>query len=740
MIKLPRFASSAALALGVFLSAPAPAAEFELVGREMIRLLQDDHYARLAFNEDLSARFLERYLDTLDGDKTYFLASEVADFKRQHERSLHDHLSTQTFMPIADGIFEIYRSRVAGRVSYVRQLIALDQFDFSEERSVVRDRKDAEWPVDGPALQKIWRENLEDLLLSEMIRRERLSARAADSDKPDPFRDSPSVKEKIAFRFGRLLKTVEGTNEEDVANYFLSAVTHAYDPHSEYFSANEMEQFKIDVSNELVGIGARLSMNDQGETEIFGIVNGGPADRQGDLRLGDRVIAVSPNNDGDWIDIMFKPITKVIEHVLGEVDAPVVLRVKREVDGEDATLEIAIPRGIVTMKDDLATAKIFAYGSGKSLTKLAIITIPSFYFDFDDTGSRVSVDVERLLARLKKENIDGLALDLRDNSGGSLPEVQRLTGFFVGRGPVVQVKALNKRPRSLRSLHSKPLYDGPLIVLTNRGSASATEILAGALQDYNRAVVVGAAATYGKGTVQKVVEIAKTMPIFSDRARAGSLKITFQKYYRVSGSSVQIKGVVPDLILPDLNDAYEVGEGFQKYALPHDVIRPSAGFNPRDRQNLFIKDLHKKNGERIEKEQYFKYLRDDIDRAKAEFAENRSSLNREVRMAELKESEERRKVRRTEQIKRFAEVETEDKKTFTTYRLTLDDLEKESLPLLDLDDHSEDYIRRAVDEVADLEETLKWPSGIDSVKREGLHVLRDLVDAIRASRLAKIDE
>jgi carboxyl-terminal processing protease len=198
--------------------------------------------------------------------------------------------------------------------------------------------------------------------------------------------------------------------------------------------------------------------------------------------------------------------------------------------------------------------------------------------------------------------------------------------------------------------------------------------------------------------------------------------------------------VVPDLILPDLNDAYEVGEGFQKYALPHDVIRPSAGFNPRDRQNLFIKDLHKKNGERIEKEQYFKYLRDDIDRAKAEFAENRSSLNREVRMAELKESEERRKVRRTEQIKRFAEVETEDKKTFTTYRLTLDDLEKESLPLLDLDDHSEDYIRRAVDEVADLEETLKWPSGIDSVKREGLHVLRDLVDAIRASRLAKIDE
>lgn len=739
MIKLSRFASTAALLLGIFLSAPAPAAEFELVGREMTRLLQNGHYARLAFNEDLSARFLERYLDTLDGEKTYFLASEVADFKRQHERSLHDHISTKTVMPIAEGIFEIYRSRVAGRVSYVRELIERDEFDFSEERGVVRDRKDAEWPADGPALQKIWKENLEDMLLSEIIRRERLQSRASEAGKPDPFRDGPSAKEKIAFRFDRLLKTVEGTNEEDVANYFLSAVTNAYDPHSEYFSANEMEQFKIDLSNELVGIGARLSMNDQGETEIYGIVNGGPADRQGDLLLGDRVIAVSPKNDGEWVDIMFKPIGKVIEHILGKEDAPAGLRVKRKVDGEDVILEIAIPRGIVTMKDDLATARIYEYGSGEILTKLAVITIPSFYFDFDDTGSRVSVDVERLLSRLMKEGIDGLALDLRNNGGGSLPEVQRLTGFFIKRGPVVQVKSLNKQIRSLKSLHRKPLYDGPLIVLTNRGSASATEILAGALQDYNRAVVVGSATTYGKGTVQKTMDIADYMPIFSDRARAGWLKLTFQKYYRVSGSSVQIRGVVPDLILPDLNDAYEVGEGFQKYALPHDVINPS-DFNPRDRQDLFIRDLHEKSRERIDKEQYFKYLLEDIGRAKAELAKNRISLNRKTRMAELKESEDRRKIRTAERIERFVGVETEDKKTFQTYRLTLDDLEKESLPLLDLDDRSEDYIRQAIDEVADLEETLKWPSGIDSVKREGLHVLRDLVDAIRASRIAQIDE
>ncbi len=740
MLNFRKFTTVVALAAGIFFAAPARGADFELVGRELARMLQNGHYARLAFNEDLSSRFLERYLDSLDGNKIYFLDREVADFKRRYERVLHDRISTKSIMPVAKSIHEVYRGRVTARVTYVKYLLTTKEFPFEEKRSIIDDRSEAKWPTDGLELQKLWSDNLEDLLLSEMVRRERLKARAIEAGKPDPFRKKPSVKKMVELKFDRLLKAIEEMEEEDVANYFFSAVTKAYDPHSEYFSASEMAQFKIDVSNELVGIGARLDSNDNGEIEIKGIVNEGPADRQGDLKLGDRIIAVSAKNDGKWKSVIFKSIDRVIEDVLGEEDAPVGLRVRRDVDGEEQVIDIAIPRGVVTMKDELTTARIYEYQRGDKSLRLAVMTIPSFYFDFDDTGSRVSVDVERLLERLKVEKIDGLALDLRDNTGGSLPEVQRLTGFFTGRGPVVQVRSKSGQIRALNSLHRKPLYDGPLIVLTNKNSASATEILAGALQDYNRAVVVGAASTYGKGTVQKTMDISDYMPILADREGAGWLKLTFQKYYRVSGSSVQIKGVVPDLVLPDISDGFEKGEGLKKYALPHDIIRRSPNFKPFDRAGLFIPEIAQKSRKRVEAEQYFKYLRSDIERAKKAREENSTSLSYDERLVELKENEERRASRRKEQIERFAKIEKRDQKEFKIYRLTLDDLNAGQLPLVDPKDESDDYIRRAVDEIADLEETLKWPSGIDAVKREGLHVLRDLIDEIESEVLARADD
>lgn len=747
MISLSRFFHSVSLVLFFLTVLPSRAAEFDLVGREMIRILQNGHYARLPFNEELSARFFERYLETLDGDRVYFLASEVDEFKRRYERSLHDRLSTRTFMPIARGLYEVYRSRVSGRVSYVAELLERGQFDFTKERKITRDRGELEWPVDGSALQQVWRDLLEEMILSERIKRKRLRARAKRVGRPDPFRSEPSIKKKVALQFDRLFKTVAKTSEEDIANYFLSAVANAYDPHSEYYSETELEQFKIDVSNELVGIGARLSMNDFGEAEIYGIVNGGPADQQGELKLGDRLVAISPQGDGRWVDIMFKPIDKVIEHILGEDELPVGLRVKRSVklddeegEGEDVVLEITVPRGVVTIKDDLASAKIYEYGSEDEMIRLGVITIPSFYFDYDGVGSRVSVDVERLLARLKDEEVDGLALDLRDNAGGSLPEVQRLTGFFISRGPVVQVKSINGQVRSLNSFHRKPLYHGPLVVLTNRGSASATEILAGALQDYNRAVIVGSAATYGKGTVQKVVDLADVMPVFSDRARVGSLKLTFQKYYRVSGSSVQIKGVTPDLIFPDINDAYEVGEGFQKYALPHDVIRGSSRLKPWDRDELYLDFLKERSEQRLEQVHYFQYLRSDIARARAEVAKNEISLNLKARLEQVEREERLRESRNEERRRRFAQMEEEDERTLQVFRLSLDDLSREELRPFDQDDHSEDYIREAVDELAELEKALKWPSGIDAIKRETLLILGDLVRATTAANLATIEK
>ncbi|MDG2400330.1 MAG: carboxy terminal-processing peptidase [Akkermansiaceae bacterium] len=739
MLNFRKLTTAVILFTGLFSPAPAHGADFELVGRELARMLQNGHYARLAFNEDLSRRFLERYLDSLDGNKIYFSDWEVADMKRRYERVLHDRISTKSIMPVANSIHEIYRKRVMARVAYVKNLLAAKEFSFEEKRAVIDDRSEASWPVNDLELRKIWSDDLESLLLSEMVRRARLKARAIEAGKPDPFRRKPSSKKAIELKFERLLKSIEEIEQEDVANSFFSAVTKAYDPHSEYFSANEMAQFKIDVSNELVGIGARLHSNDNGEIEIKGIVNGGPADRQGDLKLGDRITAISAENDGKWKSVLFKSIDRVIEDILGEKDAPVGLRVRREVNGEDQVTDIAIPRGVVTMKDELATARIYDYRQEKKSLRLAVITIPSFYFDFEKSGSRVSVDVERLLGRLKTEKIDGLVLDLRDNTGGSLPEVQRLTGFFTGRGPVVQVRSKSGQIRALNSLHRKPFYDGPLIVLVNKNSASATEILAGALQDYNRAVVVGTSSTYGKGTVQKMMDISEYMPILADREGAGWLKLTFQKYYRVSGSSVQIKGVVPDLILPGLSDAYEKGEGFKKYALPHDIIRRSSDFMPLERDELFISELTQKSRERVDADPYYKYLSADIERAKETLKKNLISLNLDERLAELKEEESRRALRIKERTKRFAVIKKRDQKELRIYRLTLDDVNADKIPLVDPKEETDDYIRRAVDEIADLEKTLKWPNGIDAVKREGLHVLLDLINAIKAEALAQAD-
>ncbi|YCM43800.1 carboxy terminal-processing peptidase [Verrucomicrobiaceae bacterium 227] len=736
MMKFLRFAAAPVMALSFLVPVQAPAADFELVGLEMTRLLQNGHYARLPFDERMSERFLTLYLDAIDSERCYFLEAEIADFRRSYNRILHDMISAKEVMPVAVGIFEIYRGRVAERVQFVEEQLAGGEFKFESDRSISRDREKASWPENSGALEQLWRDQLEDLLLTEIVQRERLTARAKELGKPVPFQNDPSPEEKIRLRFERLIKTIEGANDEDVANYFFSSVARAHDPHSEYLSANELEQFKIDVSNELVGIGARLSMNDAGETEIRGIVNGGPADLQGDLELGDRIIAVSPGNDGVWVDIMFKPINRVIEHILGEVGSEVGLRVNRTVEGEMQTLDLTIERGIVTMKDDLTTAQIFEYGEGDASVKLGLIDIPSFYFDFDNTGNRVSVDVLKMLERLKEEEIDGLALDLRNNGGGSLPEVQRLTGFFVGRGPVVQVKSSNGKVEPLNSLNRKPVYGGPMVLLTNKGSASATEILAGALQDYNRAVVVGSASTYGKGTVQKTMDIGDYMPILADRNRAGWLKLTFQKYYRVSGSSVQIKGVMPDLVLPDLSDAYESGEKFQDYALPHDVIRESPGFEPLDRSNLFVSLLQASSEKRVSADQDFSYLLEDIKRAEADLKKNSVSLNLEARVKELQEIEAKRKARLHEREKRFAGMEEQDKKTFKIYKLTLDNVADEVLPLVDSSREEDEYVRSAVDELDDLEETLKWPSGVDSVKREGLQVLHDLVDLTQSRRVA----
>jgi carboxyl-terminal processing protease len=729
---------SPAFALWLLPSCTTMAADFNLVATEMSRILQNGHYARLPFDDKLSSRILNDYIGDLDPSRLYFVEDDIDEFQKKYDTELDDMLLGKEVMPAATEIYERYQMRVKERSATVSALLKDHKFVFDEEETIERDREDAAWPKSADEATNLWRLQLKEALLAETLRREEIARRAKEQGKEDPLKDQADAKEKIEQRYERFFKTIEGADEEDIANYFLSAVARAHDPHSEYFSERELQQFRVNIQNRLVGIGALLRAEDDGATKIEGIVNNGPADRQGELQLKDRVIGVDSKNDGEWVDIMFMPLDKVVEMIRGEDGVDVALKVEPAGAPAGETRIIVIKREEVTMKDELTTAEIISYNKGQDSMKLGVVKMPSFYFDPEDRNVRVSRDLEILLDRLKREKIDGLAIDLRGNGGGSLEEVRRITGFFVGAGPVVQIKMTNKHIDSLDYKPRKPLYSGPIVVLTDKGSASASEILAGALQDYNRAVVVGESSTYGKGTVQQPLEIGRFMAPLADRDRAGAVKLTIQKFYRVSGGSTQNIGVIPDIVLPSVRDALEVGEKYADHALPYDKIRRAPDFKPRNRQNLFVTMLAEKSAARIKEDQDFSYIVEDTQRLEERIKENKVSLLMEKRKQEIAEADTRRKARNAERIKRFAAMEGEDAKTFKMYRLTLDDVNADTLPEVDLETDSERHMRHAEDAVADLDDTPKWPSGIDSTKREGISVLRDLVEAVRASKVAGV--
>jgi carboxyl-terminal processing protease len=416
----------------------------------------------------------------------------------------------------------------------------------------------------------------------------------------------------------------------------------------------------------------------------------------------------------------------------------VALKVERAGGPPGETRIVVIKRGKVEMKDEQASAQLIEISSPKGVSRrLGMLTLPSFYADFEEGKVRCSVDVERILTRLIDEKIDGLVLDLRNNGGGSLEEVRRMTGFFLDSGPVVQVKNTLGQIQVKESDQGKAIYTGPMAVLTDRSSASASEILAGALQDFNRAVIVGDSSTFGKGTVQQQMDIGRMLPLFAARNRAGFLKVTIQKFYRPSGSSTQMDGVVADVVVPSLTDALEVGEAYMDHPLPHDRIRPASGFAALDAQALFIPQLKELSQERMNSSKDFAYVVEDVMKTRDRLKGNQLSLNKNEREKDISESDTLQKQRNAERRLRFSKISEEDKTSLKFYKLTLEDLEKGSdLKLYNPADDNGDYMRRAKDEADDLDDTPKWPTGLDPVKRESLAVLKDLIDLTENARLA----
>ena len=721
------------------LSAP----NYGTIAQYVANLIQNNHYSRTDFEDEVSEKFLESYLKFLDSNKLYFNKQDIDSFNKKYKTTLDDYIFEGSIQPATD-IYNLYVERVTKRVEKIKATLDSKEFKFDSDRTVEKRRKDSDWANDEKACDQLWENILEGQLLEEEIRKRRQTERAKELGKNledilgDESKESP--KEKILKRYTRFMETLDKNDKEEACNFFLSTLSQVYDPHSEYFSQSELENFQVNMQNKLVGIGALLQMDD-GAAKIQGLVVGGPADRGGELQIGDRIVGVSQGADKEMVDILYMKLNRVVDMIRGEKNTTVILKVvPADASDDSETKSISIVRDEVKLKDKAANAELIQIKdeNGENI-KIGWINLYAFYADMQRGTVSCSFDVKRLLERLKKEKIESLVIDLRGNGGGSLEEAIRLTGLFIDGGPVVQAKNAKGRITNKKSKVPNAFYDGPLVVLTDRSSASASEIFAAALQDYGRAIVVGDKSTFGKGTVQTVMPVKNYMPaIFpkDTKDRAGAIKVTIQKFYRIAGGSTQLKGVVPDIILPSYRDALETGEESLPNALEHDSI------NKMNYDSLNLQEtrqqLLKLSEQRVKTDKEFNYIVEDNKRYKEINDRNEVSLNIEKRLEENKKEKQRRKDRNTDRKKLFEEIEKKEKGKFKVTRLTLDNVNKNEIDSSDNFKRPEDQsMKRAKNKEEELEEeTPDFPHFLSPTKREALNIANDL---IRVSKIKTAD-
>ena len=720
-----RRAAEAVLVAAMVSSCAQGATNFNDVGKATSLLLQSLHFSRKEFNDELSQNFLNTYLKQLDPSKIFFTQQDVDSLKAKFGTRLDNYLLKGETMEAAVPLYTLYCNRVKQRVEFAQKLLKSENFTFTRDKYIPLSRKKIAWPKDEAEMEVVWRDMIEEQLLSEVLRRDTISRLAKDQGKPDPSANEKSPKEKLLLRYDRILRNLnEACEEEDVANALLSAVALTYDPHTDYMSARETDRFKSEMGSYLIGIGALLGAEDDGSVKINGIVVGGPAEKSGELKLNDRIVGVDSNNTGEMTDILFMRLDKVVDMVRGKEGTTVRLKID-PANAPGQTKIVTLTRTRVDLKEELAKGEIIEVNNGN---KIGILSLPSFYADMDSGSRRCSTDVKKILERMVQENVSGLIINLRNNGGGSLEEVRRMTGFFVGSGPIVQIKNSYNQQTSQDARNKQPIFEGPLVVLTNKLSASASEILAAALQDYGRAVIVGDQSTFGKGTVQQPVDIGKFLPFFSDRSRAGLVKITTQKFYRIAGGSTQLKGVESDIVLPDIYSVYDIGEAFEDFAMPYDKISKSPNYTKDTWIDKHLPFLRARSKERIHQDRDFQIVQEDIAYQKKRILENRLSINKQVREAENQKLFERRQAINAERRIRFAEMAKSDAKKYKIFRLTLEDVNKRQLPQADPEKDNEQYMKMVESPTQELDDSPEYPSGLDPELRECINIVSDMVD------------
>lgn len=740
-------------------SAPAET-NYGYIAMNVARMLENHHYSHQKFDETVSKKVLDGYLDLLDFNHIYFTQEDVDKFRDNYAGNLQNYILTSDNIDPAFEIYDIYRKRVENRIAFVKKTLAEKKFSFDSNRGLTIKRDKLPWAKNSAEHDTLWLDLIESDLLAERLadinkeetrKKKEAEAKAKEAEAaakgekpaPDKVKKPAATPEKeetpeqrVAKRYDRLIEQLDENEKEDIANLFLSCIATSYDPHTEYMSPQETDNFRIQMNHSLVGIGALLQSKDN-VAEIRGIVVGGPADKQGELKLNDRILAVAQEEE-EWVDIKYMKLNKIVEMIRGKEGTVVRLKVNpSSADDPSFTKEIAITRGEVELKEKLANAELIVSppvdGHSK---KLGWIHLSSFYADMEEGTVSCSADVERLLRRLMREKIEGLVIDLRGDGGGSLEEAIKLTGLFIPKGPVVQAKDWRGNISWRDCDNDRPVYEGPLVVLTDKASASASEIFAAALQDYRRALIVGEKSTFGKGTVQTIIPVDKWMnsgllAFNFNKPRAGHLKVTIQKFYRIAGGSTQLEGVIPDVILPSIRDVMEIGEGSLPHALPCDNIPPRT-FTYSSKDPLPIKEINGRVQTRTSGNPEFQYILDDTKRLKERIDRNLVSLNQQERLKELEENKmrtETRKAERKARVQALAEAKTEG---FTNYRLTLDNVDDEGLiKVSSFTEEQSTGMRLAAnedDEDAGGNDSSQYAFGIEPIKLETLYILQDLVD------------
>ena len=687
-------------------------------------LLVQSHYLNRPIDAEMSGKLFDEYLNSLDARHLYFLDSDVKEFEPLRA-TLGDSMSKKGDVSPAFTIFARLLQRIDEENAYVTELLKTETFTFNGEETFELDRKKSPHPASLDEAKQGWREFLRYQYLQEKL----------NKHKPD------EIVKTLTKRYQRQVKTLRGYDSDDVFELYLNALAHAYDPHSDYLGKSALDRFNTDMKLTVFGIGAMLQSED-GYAKIEQLTPGGPAIKSGKLKVGDRIAAVAQDGS-EPVDALDMKLDRVVEMIRGPKGTRVRLTII-PADAPDTSTRkvIELVRDQVKLQDAEAKAKIIDTPIGGKIVRMGVIDLPSFYSDFQargGAGKSTTADVAALLKKLEAEKVSGIILDLRRNPGGSLQEVIDMTGLFVKPGPVVQAKSADgdievdkyvsdeeiqvgsrSYPSNTKGVH----YDGPLIVLTSKMSASASEILAGALQDYGRALIVGDSSTFGKGTVQTVYGLGELMKrnnlSVSSGYDPGALKPTIQKFYRVSGSSTQFRGVVSDIVLPSLTNEIEIGEKTLDNPLPFDTI-PAAPYRKLDRIAPLLPELKKRSIARTASDKDFVFMREEVERFKKLVAQKSVSLNEAQRMKEKTDAETRAKARHKELLTRAA---SKDK----VYDVTLENLNSPTLTL-----HKE-TVKPAAPKSDDSEDTAAGDPAtpaIDTTLEESKHILQDMLDLLR---------